>query len=297
MLAILAGFALERFLNNIDRFRTYQWFTLFMQQVQQRFGHKHYWSDTLGVLIILLIPTIAIAIAHQALAEQFTLVGFLFSIAVLLYCFGPTDLHEAARLFIEARKHDDQHSAKQYATEILGNTIPEEDSLLFGNISRALLVDTNERLLAVFFWFVILGPMGAILYRLTCVMVRDTGQDHKPDTTGHQHPSGDGFHHTVRLLYAILNWAPAHLTALCYAIIGSFVDALHEWKKYKSADFLDPDQSDNMMIHTGLGSLRMDADSITFDEFSLRHILDLSNRTTIVWLTALALITMAGWTV
>jgi membrane protein required for beta-lactamase induction len=287
MLAILLGVILERFINHLDQFRTYQWFVEFAQWTRQRFEQKPYWNDTVAVLGILLIPVFVTGVVHRQLDNLFTLFGFAFSVIILLYCFGPRDLHEAARHFIHARERDDEHSAREYAATIIGEPLPEHDSELFAQIGRALLIATNQRLLAVFFWFVVLGPMGAILYRLSSILLREASKDYNEN--------GNGFLQTTRLLFAILNWIPAHLTAFCYAVIGSFVDAMHEWKRHKSFDVLDPDAANNMLVCTGLGSLRMDADSISFDQSSLQHILELGFRTTVVWLTVLALITMAGW--
>lgn len=287
MLAILLGVILERFNNHLDQFRTYGWFVEMIHWTRQRFEHKSYWNDTVAVLVILLIPVLVIGLVHRQLAGLSILLDFAFSVIILLYCFGPRDLHEAARHFIEAREHDDQTKAHEYAVEIIGEPLPEGDSELFGKIGRTLLIATNQRLLAVFFWFVVLGPMGAVLYRLSSILLREA-RDASEE-------GGNGFLQSIRLLFAILNWIPAHLTAFCYAVIGSFVDAMHEWQRHKGFDALDPDAAHNMLVCTGLGSLRMDADSIGFDQTSLKHILGLGFRTTVIWLTVLALITFAGW--
>jgi len=287
MLAILLGVILERYITHLDKFRTYGWFVELIHWTRQRFESRPYWNDTLGILIIVLLPVFVIGLVQRQLAELSLLLDFIFGIIILLYCFGPRDLHEAARHFITAREHDDQNSAREYAITIIGEPLPEDDSELFAKIGRTLLIATNQRLLAVFFWFVVLGPMGALLYRLSSILLREARAE--------ADERSNGFLQSTQLLYAILNWIPSHLTAFCYAVIGSFVDAMHEWKRHRGFDALDLDAAHNMLVCTGLGSLRMDSDSISFDQESLKHILALGLRTTIVWLTALALITMAGW--
>ena len=286
MLAILIAYVLERALNNIDHYRTYQWYNLFCSAFLTRLRHTVLWSDTVAVLLMLFIPVFILAYLDHLLAK-ITLIEFLFSITILLYCLGPKDVHEAARKFIDARHRDDQVQAREYAEEILGQSIPEEDSRLFSDISRTILVAANDRILGVFFWFILLGPMGALMYRLSNQLMRQPSTRADPDSIG--------MIHTARILYAIINWIPSHLTALCYALIGSFIDALHEWKIHKSFDPFNPDECEHMLVRTGLASLRMDSNSITFDESSLKHILEMSWRTTLAWLTVLALITMAGW--
>ena len=157
MLAILLGYMLERFLNSIDQYRTYQWFSNFTNWSRQRFEHKTYWHDTIGMLIILLIPVFIVAFIHNKLSDINIVFEFLFSITILLYCFGPKDTHEAARLFIDASSHDNQQRAQELATEILGGNVPDDDSQLYADIGHNVLLATNERILAVFFWFMVLG--------------------------------------------------------------------------------------------------------------------------------------------
>ena len=296
MLAILIGYTLERFLNNIDHYRTYQWFNQFIDWSQTRLRSVTWLNDTLSVLMVLLLPVFAVAYLHHLMTGTSQILDFLFSIIVLLYCFGPKDFHVSARLFIDAREHDDQTKAHEHATHILGESMPENDSQLFYAISKTILVATNERLLAIFFWFALLGPMGAILYRLAHVMLRHLTDEQKNSDGQQDGLSPDnGLLNITRLLFAILNYIPSHLTAFCFAIMGSFIDAIHEWRSCRSFDPLNPDDCDSMLVRTGLGSLRMDANSVAFDQSSLKAILDMSWRTTLAWLTLVALITMAGW--
>lgn len=286
MLAILIAYVLERVLNNIDHYRTYQWYNAFCRGFIARLRHTAFWFDTPGVVLMLFIPVLVIGYIDHVLASAI-LLEFLFSIIILLYCFGPKDIHEAARKFIDARHRDDQTHAKEYASDILGESIPEEDSRLFNEIGKTILVAANDRILGVFFWFVLLGPMGALMYRLSSQLMHQPSSQADPDSLG--------IIQTSRILFAIINWIPSHLTALCYGLIGSFIDALHEWKIHKSFDPFNPDECENMLVRTGLASLRMDSNSVTFDESSLKHILEMSWRTTLAWLTVLALITLAGW--
>jgi membrane protein required for beta-lactamase induction len=217
------------------------------------------------------------------------LLGFLFAIVVLVYSMGPKRTLHNARYYVDAGEHEDEQGLKTYASEILDNDVPEDDRETHRRICEKLLVSTNESLIAVFFWFVLLGPMGALLFRITEVLYKDATQ--QDDETDYRE-----FNNSARMLYAILLWLPAQLTTLAFAITGSFLDTLQEWQHRLSNDYLNPAESADTLFHTGVRALQLDADQHTFDIETVHDILALCWRSVILWVTVLALLTLAGWT-
>jgi membrane protein required for beta-lactamase induction len=156
-----------------------------------------------------------------------------------------------------------------------------------------LLVRNNERLLAILFWFAVLGPVGAVLYRSTAQLkgLVNTGR-----------AFGDDFMEATLRLQAILDWIPARITAFLYALIGSFVDAMRQWRFAGSewaADLYTSNQG--ALINSGVGSLRLHEQVVLeTEEFKvLRHEVAeaqaLIHRTVIAWVAGFALLTIAGW--
>ena len=101
------------------------------------------------------------------------------------------------------------------------------------------LIGAHTYVFAVIFWFALLpGPIGAILYRLAIAlhshwglpasgeMGRELGRE-----LGHQrgHQSGH-FGWFARSVYRTLDWIPARLTAIGFAIVGDFEDAVYCWR-------------------------------------------------------------------
>jgi AmpE protein len=295
LLTILFSLAVERYVDALDNLRSFDWSISFSNWIKDKFSKTEFWNDTLGLIAIILLPVFLCAIIYSQLYDALGLLGFLFSLAVLVYCMGPKRVHHTARLYIDAGEHEDEHSLKTYATELLGSDLPDDALEINRKVCEKLLVSTNENLLGVFFWFVLLGPMGALMFRIAGVLYEDSqrhGEAERQNSDENQDYTE--FNNSTRLLYAILLWLPAQLSTLAFAITGSFIDTLHEWKSRIPNDYLNPKESEDTLFHTGLKSLQMDPDTQSFDLATVHEILALCWRSVILWVTALALLTLAG---
>ena len=96
------------------------------------------------------------------------------------------------------------------------------------------------------------------------------------------------------MLYAILLWLPAQLTILTFAITGSFIDTLREWKSRLSKDYLNPQETEDTLFRTGLNALQINPDEHEYGPETVKDVHALCWRSIIVWVTALALLTLAG---
>lgn len=289
LLAILFSLAIERYFDTVEQLRSFHWSVSFANWVKEKFSHTEFWNDTAGLVIIILLPMFLCAIIYTALYDAMGLLGFLFAIVILVYSMGPRRTLQTARYYVDAGEHEDEHSLKTYAADILGNELPEEEQAIHRSIAEKLLVSTNENLLAVFFWFVLLGPMGALMFRIANALYENAIQE--DDESEYME-----FNNSARMLYAILLWVPAQLTTLAFAITGSFLDTLQEWQRRISHDYLNPAESADTLFHTGVRALQLDADQHPFDIDTVHDILALCWRSVILWVTVLALLTLAGWT-
>lgn len=87
------------------------------------------------------------------------------------------------------------------------------------------LVTTHRNVFGVFFWFMMpIGPAGAILYRVAEYLARAWNEP--------EHLKNEPFgRFAVRAFYWI-DWIPARLTAIAFAIVGNFEDAIYAWRNF-----------------------------------------------------------------
>jgi cobalamin biosynthesis protein CobD/CbiB len=70
--------------------------------------------------------------------------------------------------------------------------------------------------------FVAFGPAGAVLYRMAAVLGEKWG--------GRREPDSSGFGRFAERFFFWLDWLPARMTAVSFAIVGNFEDALYCWR-------------------------------------------------------------------
>ncbi|RJG06831.1 CobD/CbiB family protein [Noviherbaspirillum cavernae] len=87
------------------------------------------------------------------------------------------------------------------------------------------LITTHRNVFGVFFWFLMpLGPAGAIMYRVAEHLARAWNE---PD-----HMKNEAFGRFAVKAFYVLDWIPARLTAIAFAIVGNFEDAIYAWRNF-----------------------------------------------------------------
>lgn len=284
LIAIIISLIAERFLGSMEEFRRFGWFRRYVGLMASRLTAIPFLNGSAGVILLLLIPLGLAWAADYYLSHWWIVLGLGFAIFVLLFSFGPTDLEAEVEAYVDARERGDKESAYWHAGELLGEQPPEDSAALTHRIIENTLIEANERLLAVLFWFLLLGPAGALLYRLASELARSMASDDSPISEA-----------SLRL-HAILAWLPARMCALAYALAGSFVYALRAWRNQGGNWY---ETTPAILIASGLGALGYepgDEESQQESETEMVHeTLSLVRRAVLVFLSTLALFTLAGW--
>jgi membrane protein required for beta-lactamase induction len=287
---ILICLIAERFLLEHSHLRSNKWFTRYCQWHQQQNLPEWMQQGIIGLLLLLILPLLAVAALQQLFSDSLLgIPGLLFSIGVLLYTLGPQDLESQISQYAEAAEEDDG-KASLIAREIIQDEPPTSEPARSQAVSEAALQQANRRVIAVLFWFVLLGPLGAMMYRLAGWLPQSNQAAQDID-----------FKLNSQQLVFILDWLPARITAFCYAIAGSFEDALVGWKSYQESRHTEfCDSNTGTLICTGSGAMRLT--TLLDEAYAGAHLysylpkaaMALIWRSLIVFLVILALLTFTG---
>ncbi len=178
-------------------------------------------------------------------------------------------------------------------------------------MERGVLL-SHRHVFGVFFWFVVLpGPMGPVMYRAAEYVARRWSRPPAPGVTA------DRFGEFAQRAFAWIDWLPARMTSLGFAIVGDFEGSIYCWRQTaKLPPALPgtpaPDSRSLLLAAAGgaLGVRTMTAAEAArlFDEpghegaglaepepRGLQSGVGLMWRALILWLILLLLLSLAGW--
>lgn len=197
-------------------------------------------------LLAVLIPVVACAALYLALYYVNPLLGFACNVAILYLTMGfrqfshyYTDIHLALRM-------GELDRARALLGEWRGRSA---DGLNASEIARLAIeqaiVASHRHVFAVVFWFVVLpGPAGALLYRMADYFARHWGARRDAEF--------GAFGRFASRAFAVIDWVPVRITAAAFAIVGDFEDAVYCWRT-QAARW--PDEAAGILLASGAGAL------------------------------------------
>ena len=182
-------------------------------------------------------------------------------------------------------------------------------------VERAL-ISTHRNVFGVFFWFLLpFGPAGAVLYRVAEYLARAWNEP--------EHMRSEAFGRFAATAFYWLDWVPVRLTAVAFAVVGNFEDAIYAWRNFAGrwqdeaigiilsagggamgVKLGAPMQSatavaggEEAVLQTGMGDA--DTDTTPPGEESnaraLQSTVGLVWRALLLWMLLLLLVSMAAW--
>jgi len=198
---------------------------------------------TIAWLLGVLLPVLAVGVAYVALLQINPLFGWMFSVAVLTLTLRFSRFGKQAEALATALRDRNVDEARTLLAGMEEGC--EAESLGAAEISRvgieASLRNAHYGLFAPIFWFVLLGPAGALLYRLALLTQIEWAK--LPNS---------GFHAFTSRAFGWLDWLPARFTAGGFAVVGDFEDAVYCWRMQSSAW---ADKTLGVILASGAGAL------------------------------------------
>lgn len=280
--------------------RHYGWYRDLIGWLNIRFDEDSFWRGRWGIVLALLPALLVVGLLQGALAGRlWGISGLLFGTAVLFLAWGPRDLDRDVDAILDA---PDAAARRERVEQLVGeaHTTGGGSGLVESAFRNAL-----RRWFGVLFWFLVLGPVGAVGYRLSVLAAVGAIADEVPSATR----AG------ARTWLAVLEWPVAQLMTLALALVGNFDSVLGAWRNAGGAsltldsrflgaaarasvnrelseqgDVWTPDGDDNESgIATPVAGMGL------ADMPELRDAMSLIWRSLLVWLAVLALFVIAGF--
>lgn len=169
--------------------------------------------------------------------------GFLISLVVLYFVLRFSYFGQHAEKIGATLKEQNILSARQLLAEWENTTA---DQYSANQIASVCIETTFKRahqgMFAPILWFGLLGPAGALLYRLAHILKTEWSH-----SSNHKE-----FYAFSQRAFYYLDWLPARVTAACFAVVGDFEDAAYCWRTQANNW---PDQLLGMVLASGTGAM------------------------------------------
>ena len=289
LIAVVLSLVLGHVAPGLISFRRYGWFVSWLQWLGRLFAGQGAWQGRLGLLLAVGLPISLVGALQWLLNDHFYgLPMFGFALAVLIYTWGPRDLDLDVDAVIDARDVNERRAAAAALFPEGGEPVIEGPSLVEAVFRCALW-----RWFGVLFWFLLLGPAGALLYRLVSLGAQGEAQRVLPPAQAQ----------AAKLFVAILNWPVAHLMTFGLALAANFDGVLGAWRDWHA--------NGGMRLDIGfLGAAARasvvcelaEEDAYAIDGpaqapalLELRDAMSLVWRVLLLWLAVLAIFVVAGF--
>lgn len=201
----------------VAAFRQYAWYGAWLRWLGERSGGAGVWQARFGIALAI-VPVLLVVTVLQWVLDSplYGLPGLLFDIVVLVYAWGPRDLDVDVEAVIDA------HDAPTRRAAIARLGLTGEAAALDGPaLVEAVFVNAMQRWFGVLFWFLLLGPVGAVLYRLSVLATQGEWASTLPE----ENRLG------ARAVKTALDWPVAQLMTLAMALVGNFDTVFTAWRE------------------------------------------------------------------
>lgn len=193
------------------------------------------------------LPFVAITawIAAQT-PDMIRLCAWIADVIALYLAIGARSLRDHIAPIAEALRGGDLPRARGLASRIVSRDLRDADEEAIARAAvESALENGSDAIFAPLFWLVVGGAPGVVLYRLANTL---------DAMWGYRNARFGSFGWAAARIDDVLNWIPARLTALSYALLGHTADALRCWRS-QAPRWSSPNAGPVMA--SGAGSLRV----------------------------------------
>ncbi len=197
-------------------------------------GKDHYAWLAWGVAVLL--PSAAVSLVYWVLAG---LAGWpfaiLWNVVVLYFSLGFRQFSHHFTEIRDALEAGDEPRARQLLAQwrrMDASGLARSD--VVRQVVEHSVLAAHRHVFGVLAWFSVLaalglGPLGAVVYRIGEFVPRHWARE----KAARVRPISAALQDVAQAMWRWLDWLPARVTAMGFAVVGSFEDAIDSWRNYE----------------------------------------------------------------
>jgi adenosylcobinamide-phosphate synthase len=241
VLAIIAALVIEQWRPLGERKRLQGTLAAAARWLEHSFNGGERRHGIVAWLVGVLPATVGAALVHAGLRSASPLLALAFDVAVLYLTLGFRQFsHYFTDLQLALKSGEiDQARALLERWRGASGVVRSREEVIRLAIEEALIA-SHRHVFGVLFWYLVLpGPSGAVLYRLAAYLA------------ARWRPFGT-FGDFAQRAFRVLEWPAVRLTAIAFAVVGDFEDAIYCWRT-QARSWPDPDAG--IVLAAGAGAM------------------------------------------
>jgi adenosylcobinamide-phosphate synthase len=247
-----------------------------------------------------IVPAGLVCAIHWALVWVLGWVAaVIWNVAILYATLGFRQFSHHFTAIRDALHAGDEAQARQLLAQwmrIDASALPRSE--IVRHVIEHSILSAHHHVFGVFAWYSLLaalglGPAGAVLYRVSEYVSAFASRPLLPTSQ----PVSPAVQANATHAWWLIDWVPARITALSFAFVGSFEEAVDSWRKYAA---MFPDDNNGVVlaatagaVNVRLGPKERDSAGLTPEPSHLRAVVGLVWRTVVLWMVFLALLSLA----
>lgn len=180
--------------------------------------------------------------------------GVLWSVVVLYITLGFRQFSHHFTEIRDALEAGDEPRAREALArwqQVDASQLPRRE--IVRHVIEHSVLAAHRHVFGVLVWFSVLaalglGPTGAVVYRMSEFVARYW----KYKSNTRQWPTSPALQGAAAAAWTVIDWLPARITALSFAVVGSFEDAIDGWRNHAQRF---PNDNDGVILAATAGAV------------------------------------------
>ncbi|HYW57613.1 MAG TPA: CobD/CbiB family protein [Polaromonas sp.] len=207
-----------------------------------------------------IVPALATLAIHWLLWSVHGALAFLWGVAVLYVTLGFRQFSHYFTDIRDALDDSDEATARELLAQwrqVDASELPRSE--IVRHVIEYSVLAAHRHVFGVLAWFSVLaalgfGPAGAVLYRMSEFVSRYWARRSK--LAGDE--ASPALQDAATQAWGVIDFVPARLTSLCFAVVGSFEDAIDGWRNYAQRwPVGSPNRNDGVILAATSGAVNV----------------------------------------